>query len=211
MVRINEKPKIVYRATTLEYLYCLADMPKWSQVLLEQNSIKAYDKFLNLILEKQYFKDVEKISIKKIAELSGYPSIKISKWLREIYNDILELNELKPQLFCFSGDVQVQFQFKYFDNYGSFTTSLAVTPRIYETVDFFFIKAEIGSSSFWVKDVRHIIGEDKKYVLVILSGISLNIYREFALSKALFEGTINFMDVYHKYEFEIDEHLLKRR
>jgi hypothetical protein len=96
MARIKEKPKIVHRATTLEYLYCLADMPKWSQVLLEQNSIKAYNKFLKWILEKQYFKDDEKISIKKIAELSGYPSIKISNWLREIYEDILKLNELQP-------------------------------------------------------------------------------------------------------------------
>lgn len=211
MARIKDKPKIVHRATTLEYLYCLSDMPKWSQVLLEQNNIKAYNKFLKWILEKQYFKNEEKISIKKIAEISGYSSIKISKWLREIYEDILKLNELQPKLYCLPGNVQVEFHFKYFDNHGSFTTSLAAIPRIYETVDFFFIKAKIGSSSFWVKDVRHILGEDKTYVLIILSGTSLNIYREFALSKALFEGTINFMDVYHKYEFEIDEHLLKRR
>ena len=39
----------------------------------------------------------------------------------------------------------------------------------------------------------------------------VNKYREFALSKALFEGTLGFMDVYQKYEFEIDNLLKERR
>jgi len=211
MARIKEKPKLVHQATTLEYLYCLADMPKWSQVLCDHNSSKSYYEFLKWILEKQYFKDDEKISIKKIADLSGYPSAKISKWLREIYEGILELNELQPQLFCFDGNAQVEFYFKYFDSYCSFNTSLPAVPRLHDTFDFFFIKAKVGTSSFWVKDVRHIIGEDRTYVSINLHGGLLNIYREFALSKALFEGTLNFRDVYQKNEFEIDRHLLERR
>ena len=211
MARIKEKTKLVHQATTLEYLYCLADMPKWSQVLYDNNTIKTYYEFLRWIIERQYFKDDEKISIKKIADLSAYPSAKISRWLREIYEDILELNELQPQLFCFEGSAEVEFYFRYFDSHCSFKTALPVLPRLHETFDFFFIKAKIGTSSFWVKDVRHIIGEDKMYVSINLHGGLLNTYREFALSKALFEGTLDFMDVYKKNEFEIDKHLLEIR
>ncbi len=211
MARIKEKPKLVHQATTLEYLYCLADMPKWSQVLRDYDSTKSYTEFLKWIIEKQYFKDDEKISIKKIAELSGYPTAKISRWLREIYEGILELNEIQPQLFCYAGNANVEFYFKYFDSYCSFKTTLPALPQIHESFDFFFIKAKISISSFWVKDVRHIIGEDRACVLINLHGGFVNIYREFALSKALFEGTMGFMDVYQKYDYEIDKHLRERR
>ena len=211
MARIKEKPKLVHQATTLEYLYCLSDMPKWSQVLCDQNNGKSYNDFLKWILQQQFFTTDEKISIKKISEQSGYPSAKISKWLREIYEDIFELNELQPQLFCLAGNVEVEFYFKYFDSYCSFKTSLPALPRLHESFDFFFVKAKMDTSSFWVKDVRHIIGEDKTYVLINLHGGLVNVYREFALSKALFEGTINFRDVYEKYDFEIDNQLRERR
>ena len=85
MGRTKERPKLIYQANTLEYLYCLGDMPKWSELLYEQTNGKPYNDFLKWILSKNYFKDNQKISIKKIAELSGFPSVKITKWLREIY------------------------------------------------------------------------------------------------------------------------------
>ena len=211
MARIKQKPRLVHQATTLEYLYCLGDMSKWSQVLYDHNNAKSYNDFLKWVLLRNYFKDEEKISIKKIAELSGFPSAKISKWLREIYEDIFELNEVDPQLFYLKGDVQVEFHFKYFDSYCSFKTTLPVLPRQYETFDFFFVKAKMGISSFWVKDVCHIIGEGETKVIISLVGGLVSVYREFALSKALFEGTLDFMDIYRKYDFEIDNDLRKRR
>jgi hypothetical protein len=90
-------------------------------------------------------------------------------------------------------------------------TSLPAIPRLYESFDFFFVKAKMGISSFWVKDVRHIIGENGTSVLINLQGGLVNVYREFALSKALFEGSLKFMDIYQKYDFEIDQQLLERR
>ena len=211
MPRIKERPKFIHQAGTLEYMYCLGDMPKWSQALLNQKNAKSYNDFLQWILEKRYFKDDEKMSIKKIAELSGYPAAKISKWLRDIYEDIFQLNEVKPELFYVSGDVLVEFYFKYYDSRCMFKTSLPMLPRLHETLDFFFVKAKMGMSSFWVKDVQHFIGEDKAYIVVFLEGGLPNVYREFALSKALFEGTLDFRDVYQKYDFEIDNLLLKRK
>ena len=211
MGRTKERPKLIHQATTLEYLYCLGDMSKWSKLLYEQDNGKPYNDFLQWILSKDYFKNDEKISIKRISELSGYPSAKISKWLREIYEDIFELNETKPQLFRLDGDNKVEFYFRYNDNYCLFKISLPTLPREYETFDFFFVKAKMGISTFWVKDVGHFVAENGVSISISLHGGMVNIYREFALSKALFEGTLKFMDIYHKYDFEIDEQLLKIR
>lgn len=211
MARRKERPKFVHQASTLEYLYCLGDMPKWSQLLLDQNNGKLYNDFLNWLLQKQFFKDERKISIKSMAEQSGYTSSKISKWLKEIYEDILELNELQPELFYSSGDVKIEFYMKYYDSYCSFLTSLAGVPRMYESIEFFFIKAKMGISFFWVKDVKYKIGDNETSVLIILEGGLVNIYREFTLSKALFEGYLNFREIHQKFDFEIDEQLLKRR
>ena len=211
MGRTKERPKLIHQASTLEYLYSLGDMPKWSELLYEQTNGKQYNDFLKWILSKDYFKDDQKISIKKIAEVSGYASNKITKWLREIYDDIFELNEAKPELFKLGGDNKVEFYFRDGDNYCMFKISLATLPREYETFDFFFVKARIGTSLFWVKDVGHYVTENGISVSISLRGGLPNIYREFALSKALFEGTLKFMDVYQKRDFEIDEKLLEIR
>lgn len=208
MGRIKERPKLIYQANTLEYLYSLGDMSRWSELLREQNNGKAYNDFLKWILSKDYFKDNQKISIKKIAELSGFPSVKITKWLREIYDDIFELNEAKPELFRLDGDIKVEFYFRSTDNYCMFKMSLPIIPRKYETFDLFFVKAKMGTSLFWVKDVGHYVTENGISISVSLYGGLPNMYREFALSKALFEGKLGFMDVYQKHEFEIDN-LLK--
>ncbi len=69
----------------------------------------------------------------------------------------------------------------------------------------------MGISSFWVNDVSHFITENETSVVVNLTGGMVNVYREFALSKALFEGTLKFMDIYQKHNFEIDQLLLERR
>jgi hypothetical protein len=209
MPRTKERPKFIHEATTSEYLYCLGSMPKWSQVLFDHSNGKPYNDFLKWIIQLQYFKDDQKVSVKKLADLSGYTSAKISKWLREISEDILALNEAQPSLFYFHGNIEVQLYFHYYDSYCSFKTSIPAIPRKYETFEFYFIKAKLGVHFFWVEEVRHIIEENKTYITISLQGGIVNIYRELALSKALFEGTVSSLDVYKKYDFEIDKLLGK--
>lgn len=210
MPRRKERPKLIHQASTLEYLSCLENMPEWSQILSDQNNGKSYNDFLKWILQNRYFRNEEKINIKKISELSGYTSAKISKWLKEIYDDIFELNENQPSLFYYPKGIEVELYLRYYDNYCSFRTSLPVLPRKYETFAFFFVKAKLDTYYFWVKDVCFRIDESKKDIVISLEGGILNIYRELALSKALFEGSVRTFDVYEKYNFEIDE-LLKKR
>ena len=62
-----------------------------------------------------------------------------------------------------------------------------------------------------IKSCQSFVSENVITVSISLHGGMVNMYREFALSKALFEGRLKFMDVYQKYDFEIDEKLLKIR
>lgn len=143
MSRTKERPKLIHKATTLEYLYCLGDMPKWSQVLYDNTNGKPYQDFLKWILEQQYFKDEEKISVKRISALSGYPSPKISKWLNDIYEDIMELNYVQPSLFYLQGNIEVELWLRYFDSSCIFKTTLSTLPKLYETFNFYFVKLKL--------------------------------------------------------------------
>ncbi|MGC4128515.1 MAG: hypothetical protein QM564_02925 [Bergeyella sp.] len=210
MARRKERPKFIHKASTIEYLHCLQNMTKWSELLLSQNNGKEYNEFLKWILEQDYFAE-EHMTITQISKLSGYPSTKISKWLQEIYNGILELNENHPELFYTESGIEVLLYIRYYDNYCSFWLTVPAIPRVYETFDFFFIKAKIGWNSFWVKDVQHSIDNNKSSVCIFLEGGILNKYREFAVEKALFENKISFTDQYDKFDFQIDDLILGRR
>ena len=209
MARTRQLPKFIHQAKTLEYLYCLKSMQKWSQILIDQNNGKSYNEFLKWILDQNYFKEQEdKISIKKIAELSGFSSSKISKWIRDIYDSIFELSEQYPSLFYKSNEVHANLYFRYFDNHCGLKISLPVLPRIHEKFDFYFVNAKMGSSYFWVKDIYHSIENDTSVVSLYLEGGVLNRYREFALAKAEFERRISYFDRINKLDSEIDEILL---
>jgi len=208
MSRNKERLKFNHNANTHEYLYCLGNMIHWSKILLKQNNKKPYNDFLNWIIINQYFNNIEEgISLKKIAELSGYSNTKISRWIREIYIDILELNQKYPVLFYDKSGYNVELHFKHYDDYCFINLTLPHIPRVYERLEFYFIKAAVGTNYFWVKDITYYIEENKVQVVVSLQGGHLNKYREFALDKALFNGNLNFMDLHQKFDFQIDDEL----
>lgn len=204
MSRAKKRPKFNHQASTHEYISCLRSMIKWSEVLLQQNNGKPYNEFLEWIIEKQYFKNIEGIPIKKIAVLSNYSNVKISKWLREIYNDILELNQKNPILFYVEKGFNVELHFEHYDDYCIFNFTLPTVPRIYDRIGFYFIKAAMGTNYFWVKDIMYYIEENEVQIIISLHGNILNKYRELMLDKALFNNEINLHDKFH---FEIDNEL----
>lgn len=133
-------------------------------------------------------------------------TVRVTKWIHQIYEDIFELNEDKPELFQ-TNENKVTLYMKDYDNYCSFRLSLPTLPREYEAFRFYFIKGKLGTDDFWVKRVVHIIEDDKTCIDISLEGGHVNKYREFALDRALFHGWIGFMDIYQKHKFEIDDKL----
>src|SRR6187397_2219850 len=144
MPRIKERRKIFHKPSTLEIFRCLRLAPIYSQVVIKHANEKPYLSFLNWLLDNNFFESAdEKITIKKLATEFNCNSAKVTKWISEIYEDILDLNYESPELFQNQLN-KVCLIFRYFDNSCSFWVSLPSIPREYETVDFPFIKAKIG-------------------------------------------------------------------
>lgn len=209
MGRTKERKEIHHEPSTHEIFGCLSSMPKYSEILSIKNQDKPYTEFLKWLVGKDFYNSSnEKITVKKMASDFKSESSKITKWIHEIYDDIFELNYDEPTLFQKDG-VKVALYMKHYDDACTFFTSLPVIPRQYETVRFHFVQAKMGLDYYWVKKVEHAIEDGNAEVTLWLQGGFLNKYREFALDKALFQGWIHFMDVYHKQEFELDEEIKK--
>jgi hypothetical protein len=116
------------------------------------------------------------------------------------------LNFDRPPLFQ-NDSVKVQLYLKYYDDACIFYTALPALPREFEQVNFPFVKAKVGTDFFWVNRIQHEITENRTNIVVWLKGGILNKYREYVLDKALFQGWIGLMDVYHKHDIQIDNEL----
>ncbi len=206
MRRFKQKQeKIIHQPNTLEIFGCLSGMPDYSKILLENISVKPYSDFLKWLITVNFFIDKEEIiSIKKIAADFNTETGKVTKWLKEIYKDIFELNFDNRELFQKKG-VKLQLYMKSYDNYCMFFTSMPVVPREYETIKIPFVKGVVGEDQFFVKRVEHIVEDNSVEIMLWLEAGSVNKYRQFALDKALFQGHIGFGDIYWKYAFELDK------
>lgn len=209
MRHTKDRMKIIHEPSTHEIFYCLSEMPSYSKILASQSSDKPFIDFLLWLIEKGFYSDREdKIPIKKIASDFKSDAPKVTKWIKEIYEAIFTLNSDKPGLFQGDG-VKLCMYIRNYDDRCSFHTSLSVLPREFESVNFPFVKAKVGTDRFWVKKVVHEIEKDSATVTLWLDGSTLNKYREFALDKALFQGHIHFMSVFDKPSFELDDKLRK--
>ncbi|MDP4286235.1 MAG: hypothetical protein Q8891_17635 [Bacteroidota bacterium] len=152
MPRTKERRKIDHTPSTPEILICLNCMPLYKRILADHRAGKLYSDFLKWLIEKDLYKVLEeKITIKKIAADFKNDTARVTKWIREICDDIFELNYEKPELFQKSG-TKVDVDFRNYDDYCTFYTSLPVVPREFEKVSFPFVKAKVGIEWFWVKN-----------------------------------------------------------
>ncbi|MBK9221930.1 MAG: hypothetical protein IPO16_07370 [Saprospiraceae bacterium] len=207
MGRAKERRRIIYKPSTLEIFYCLSCMPSYSKLLLDQYPDKPYTDFLWWLIEKEFYKELtEKIAIKKISADFRTDAAKVTKWLKQIYEQIFERNSNRPELFRNNG-LKVCMYMNHNDNSCYINTSLPTLPREFETISFPFAKGKVGTDHFWVKKVEHVIVEDSVEVIIWLEGRILNKYREFSLDKALFQDKIHFMDYFNMQEYEIDKEL----
>lgn len=205
MARRKERPKFEHKAGTLEYFHCLQSMSKWSELLYSIKNDKPYNDFLLLLLENDFYYSESGIKINKVAQLSGFPTAKVTKWLKEIYDDIFILNEEHPELFCNPQEIKVSLLCSYFDSYGNFTLSLPAIPRKGETFMFHFMKALVGTDYFFVESVSYEIEANTTSINIFLKGGVHSEYRDFALSKARFEGRIRYMDEVDLLDSQIDD------
>lgn len=210
-MRRTEKPKLEIRSSASDYFYSLCSMSDWLTILNKQESHKKYKEFLKWIVDENILDfDSEKV-MRENAVKTGFPKNKILQWLREIYRDLIDLNCESPELFFDQEKVLIEFTFHYFGNYSFCTLSLPAIPRQYEEFRFPFINATLGTEYFWVKNITYLHDCQRTTINILLEGGFCNKYRDFAIEKAKYEGSLSFHDMYSLTDNEIDDIILKRR
>lgn len=208
MARYKERKKRLHKSDTKEYFLSITSVPKWCEILLA-NVEKPYNEFIHFLISKNFYHDInERILIKNIAADSGFETTKISKWLPQIYEDIIEFNNNKPELFKTEG-IRHEISCSNFDNYIYFTIWLVNTPRVYENFEFNFVRSKVGTYLFYVDNVTHNIEKNEQIISITLKGGFVNKFREMLVDKGDFYGVINILDTLHLRDFEIDEKLKK--
>ncbi len=208
MTRTKAKKEIHYKPDNRELILGLSSMPKWSAILL-QNNDKPYKAFLEWLLANDFLKSQpNNTKVKTLSDSSGFNYPKVTKWLREIYDDILKLNCDSPDLFKEEG-IKHEFYACNYDDNVNFTIWLPVTPRLHEACEFRFLKAKLGTDQFWVSHVSHVIGNDETVISIWLKGGFVNYYREMLVHRAMFEGQMGFSQALFDYDFKVDEELKK--
>lgn len=207
MPRQKNRPKFIHQPSTHDIFLSLSTMPSYSKILLENTEGKPYVNLLKGLLDVDFYSSInEKTTIKKISTDFSTDAAKVTKWIAQVYEDILTLNTERPELFQKEGH-KVTLIFRFYDNSCMFYTGMNAIPREFERLSFYFVNAKVGSSSYWVKRVEHQIEKGQQEISIWLEAGSPNKYRDFALDKALFQGRIGFMDVYQQEPSEIDEKL----
>lgn len=194
-----------YKAKTKEILYSFIEEKTWCKLLLDKG--KEYDYFLRIVIENNNGLFEHAKTIKDISSTLGLPANKITKWIKEIYDDLFELNMDKPSLFKSEG-IQHDLIFNFLGKNAYFTVWLPQSPKVGERFMFHLMKATLGTPMFWVTEVDHFVNSSEYSVTIWLDGREINSYREWLVDRALFTGVLHFRDAYEKDYHEINKILL---
>ena len=139
----KKKVTFEHKATSREYLVALYYFPNFVK-LLDLNN-KPYSKLAAWILEKEVFlkdkdDEFELPSIKALSKQLEIKSTDITKYLKQAYEEIIDLNNTKPMLFVKDGQIECGLSISYFDSHLFFTIGLNVLPRLDEHFEFTFSK-----------------------------------------------------------------------
>ena len=207
MARQKERVLFKHQPTTIEIFLCIASMPKWSKLLINEQPTKPYIEMLKALVERNFYKERnERLTIKAIATDIKIDSGKVVKWLPMIYEDIYELNENKPDLFYDNG-IAVRLYMRHYDDTETYRLSLPALPREHEIFRFYFAKSKVGTDYFWIERIEYSIEDDSCEICIWLHGGIANKYRTFLFEKAKFYNSIGFMDAHNMTDHEIDNEL----
>ena len=199
-----------------EIIFALEEERQWMELVRGEG--KPYSKLIDfLLMEPVYNEDsdrefVKRMTVSSYAARLGEKQSLVNKWLRQIYTDIFELNQKRPELFVNPGEQMCTFHYySEVDKSGfRFNLGLKCIPRVGDRIDFFFPQAVTDSSSLIVVDVTHRYEHGAMVTEIELGrryyyGSS---YRKLLIDKALFLGWLSFEDKYAP-DYELDEKLKK--
>lgn len=194
-----------HKPKTRQYLIALYYFPSAVKLIKPKNSLQK--SLIAWFLDKEkYVADdsYDLPSVKALGAELGVSNNVMSRLLKELYEEIFELNYAKPLLFKKANEILCDLSFSYIGNRASFTTSLAHIPRVGEGFMFFFIMPVLGWSSFWVRRVYYEYDNFRQRVSLILAASYPNAYLDLVREKAFLKREITFAEL---MQLEIDKEL----
>lgn len=194
MARKEKEERPIDNVELKKIITCLMDEPQWLELLKGRG--KPYEALLDFFITASKVKrNEDNRVVKRIAEKLGEKPAKLYKWIRQIYVDIMELNEKEPELFFKDGEIPctIIIEGVNIHEYVVFNMGLPYLPRINEDLDIFFLSAYFYTSDFYVSDIthRHVHGKMSTDIHCSLRFMK-NKYRDLLYDKALFVGDLNF-------------------
>ena len=199
-----------HKATSKEYLVALIYYPCFRKLL--QSEISDYKELQNWLSEKESsLRDEEKPlpSLKEIAQELKIDTTTLTKNLKSIYHDIIDLNEKQPNLFRKEGQKLCFLSFNYLDQYAHFNLGLDVLPKVGEGFHFGFVKPINGGDSFHVEDVVHSYENGIHEVRIYLTSEYPIVYMKLLKEKAYLHRDISFSELLSSTNFSLQERLVK--
>ncbi|MEI6487726.1 MAG: hypothetical protein WCP52_02120 [Bacteroidota bacterium] len=208
-----KKQKVVYeyKVKTIDYLKALAQYPNFLKLINIED--KPYKEIIEWVLQKETSLQDDSFvtpSVKTLSEEIGMDYAKVTKYLKYIYFEIIDLNNKHPELFVRQGQMKCYFGFKYFESSHTFILGMDYLPRIEEHFTFNFINPILGNSSFYVQQVWH--DYEHSGHSVIFTMVPRLPYKYMALlkEKAYLNRDISFHEFYDfERNSELEEKLLK--
>lgn len=192
----KQKEIFEYKASSKDYLLALTSFPSFTKKINIQGHScqKMLEYFVNN--ERHFLNEDSQIpTMKELSSILNINVNRLSAQLKLIYDEILELNFNKPQIFTKDDEIPCLLSFKYFDSYQTFNLGLKVVPRKSESFNFYFIKPRLGAASFHVERVYHDYENDGHSILLTLSPRYPNQYMELLKEKAYLRRDISFSEL----------------
>jgi hypothetical protein len=187
--------KYVYehKAKPGEYLLALSYNIRYILLLNKQD--KVYCPLVDWLINNELRLTDDEIdlpSIVNIAKEFGTDYHKITKWFKAIYNDIVDLNQKKPENFVLDGQILCELHFHAMGANTQFSVGLNVLPHKGDSISFDFINPLLGRWGYYVSDFYHTIENGKQKVHINLDDNEKEnlLYYQIMKERAYLDGII---------------------
>jgi hypothetical protein len=167
-----------------------------------RNSEKGYDFLIDEIMEMVEGKPYPRN--KDLQMKYNLQPAKLKKLIDTLYEDFHAAIFDNPDMMTIEKASYWIYGEGYKGHFG-FSCRLPVTPRVGEKLDLPFVRALVGTTSFYVSRIDHEIEGNEQLINITLKQGSYNRYFNFALDRALLENRISISQYFQLPNFELEK------
>lgn len=201
-----------FEAKPANVIYSLLSEYQWLGFLKNRN--KPYEVLLDYLMEvgmleckDEGYRDEDSRKVSKVAEKLHISSAKIRKWVFQIYDDLLKLNQTSPELFALPNHYHHRLSFSsYYGYYYCINIWLPIQLERYNFFNFTLMYAKVKETHFYAKCITITRKYGKAVVDVELKADWLiNEYRELLYDKLVFTNQLSIDQQVEWNDYKVDE------